>query len=307
MSGLVIVTGEEEFLKERAAEDEAQNTLSARILRFWADDLEAYLETSQVPSLLGEPRVFVLLGAKEIPALPAGKEDLLVVVASGKAKLADPRAKRVLNFPELKAFDDKNEYIPWILKEGRRIGLDLENVAPALFVNCGKSLRKISSEIRKLAVLASNGTVSTEDARSVMCFSADLTPKGVVDSVCDGNPARALAFYDKLMELGDETGWILAYMQRHVLQQLRMEELHAQGLPAGDIAKVLDVHPFVFRKMMDARLGLWSSPSLRSSFETLCSLELAHKRGSPSAQFGIEVEIVRLSEEARNVHRARGN
>lgn len=305
MPELVIVNGEEEFLKDRAAEDEAEAHLSHQVLRFCPEDLQDYIESSQTVPVFSVPRAFIYSGAKEVPELPCGPSDLLVVVSKGSTKLSDPRAKRVLDFPELKAFDDRNDYIPWILKEGNRIGLDLENVAAALFVNSGRSLRKISSEIRKLAVLSSNGSVTVSDARSVICFSADLTPKGVVDSVCEGNTSRALAYYDKLMEAGDETGWIIAYMQRHVLQQLRMERLHAAGVASGDAAKSLGVHPFVFRKMKESRLGLWTDESLRFGFEVLCSLDLMHKTGSSSAGPGLEIEIIRLSEEARNVDRAR--
>lgn len=305
MPELVIVNGEEEFLKERAAEDEAQAHLSHEVLRFRPDELPDYIEASQTVPVFGAPRAFILFDSKVVPDLPCGSSDLLIVVSKGSAKLSDPRAKRVHDFPELKAFDDRNDYVSWILKEGNRIGLDLEHVAGALFVNSGRSLRKISSEIRKLAVLSSGGSVSAADAKSVICFSADLTPKGVVDSVCEGNPSRALAYYDKLMEAGDEVGWIIAYMQRHVLQQLRMERLHASGAPAGDSAKILGVHPFVFKKMRESRLGLWSEESLRCSFEVLCSLDLSHKSGSPLAGPGLEIEIIRLSEEARNVYRAR--
>lgn len=252
--------------------------------------------------MFGGSRSFVVLDADEVPPMPVGDDDVLIVSSSGK-KLEDPRAKRVLNFPKLKTFDDKNEVVAWILKEGKARNLDLSRIAGALFLNCGIGLRKLDSEIEKLSVITRSGAVAPEDAKSVMCFCADLTPRYIIDAICDGHTARALAFYDRLQEKGDETGWTIAYMQRHVLQQLRMEALHLSGAPHSEIASNLGVHPFVLKKMMDRRLGLWARSSLTAGLSTLCDLDIAHKRGNPCARYGLETEIIRMSEEARNVKR----
>ncbi|KKK91970.1 hypothetical protein LCGC14_2707600, partial [marine sediment metagenome] len=242
------------------------------------DGLPMYLDESDMRPLFGGRRVFIVKGAKEIPPLPSG-DDVLIIVSASKKKLKSSNANRIHNFPKLKTYDDNNEVISWILKEGARLNIDLSRVAGALFVNCGRSLRKISSEIGKLAILSPTGAVAPQDARSIMCFSADLTPKSVVDSVCEGRPAMALAFLDKLQEGGDETGWIIAFLQRHVLRQFQMESLNEAGVPQTEAASRLGVHPFVYRKMSESRLGLWSRSSLFSSVEKLRELDVAHKRG----------------------------
>ncbi len=308
MPQLFLINGEEIFLKERAARDEAVSSLADSVSEFiLPDGLADYEAESSSFPFFGRRRAFIVWDASSVPILPVGEEDFLVVVSTPKAKLKDERAKRVLEFPRLKAYDDKNEYLTWILKEGRGLNIDLSKVASALFMNSGKSLRKISSEIRKLAVLVPSGEVSPEEARSVLCFSADITPKEVVDSICEGNPAKALAFLDKLQERGDETGWVLAYLQRHVIQQLLMERALELKVPHSEAAKLLDVHPFVYKKMLDSRPGLWAQSSLATSLNTLCDLDLSHKRGDASAKLGLEVETIRLSEEARNnVKRIRG-
>ena len=149
-------------------------------------------------------------------------------------------------------------------------------------------------------------TVSPELAKLVLCFSADLTPKQVVDSVIDGDVRLALAYYDKLQEKADETGWIISYMQFHVLQQLRMEKLHKKGISQTDAAIKLNVHPFVYKKMLEKRLGLWTSESLLNSVSALCDLDLEHKRGNKTARLGLESEIVQLAEESGNVQRVSG-
>lgn len=309
LSELVLINGEEEFLKERAALEEARSSLSASVFRYSEPDgLGPYLEEAQLTPLSGEGRVFLLFDVSAVPELPSGDKDVLVCVAASKKKIKDLRAKRSHNFPKLKSFADNNDVIRWVLKEGDALNIDLSRVAGALFVSSGGSLRKISSEIRKLAALTPpKGIVSAETARSVLCFSAELTPKSVVDAICEGNPVKALAFYDRLQEGADETGWVIAFLQRHVLRQLRLASLRAEGLDSDRIAEQLGIHPFVFRKVHEPMLGLWSVGSLARSSGTLMDLDVLHKGGHVSARIGLELEIVRLSEEAReNVEQRNG-
>jgi DNA polymerase III delta subunit len=303
---LILINGDEDFLKERAVKDEVSCSLLESSEYDASINLNQYLDDISIKPFNHSSHVFILWNAKEIPVqLPAGESDILIIISTPKIKLTDSRAKRIHNFSKLKAYDDKNEYLPWIIKEGERLNIDLSCVASALFVSSGKSLRKISSEIMKLSVIASAGVITPADAKSVLCFSADLTPKEVIDSICEGHPAKALAYLDALQERMDETGWILAYLQRHVIQQLRMEYAASHGISQTEIAKLLNIHPFVCKKMFESRLGLWTMDSLITSYNMLCDLDILHKRGDGSARTGLEIEIIRLSEEAKNVKRIR--
>lgn len=288
---------------ERAAEEVASASLPDFVLRFQEKDgLGEYEEEASCRPLDGSRRAFIVW-ATSVPRLPPDP-DVLVVVS--KKKIDYAKATRRLEFPKLKTFDDKNEVVGWIVKEGERYNIDLRRVAVGLFVNSRKSLRKLASEIRKLSVLVPSGPVGPEDVRSVIPFSADLSPKEVVEAVCEGHPVKAVAYLDKLQEGTDETGWAIAFFQRHTIQQLRVERLRASGLAPRDIASRIGMHPFVFQKVVEPRLGLWSHDSLKRSVVELCRLDLAHKRGDSSAAVGLESEIVRLSEEAKkNVKRSR--
>jgi len=290
---------------ERAAREEAASMLADSVQEFRDKEaISAYEEEISCRPMGGARRVFIVW-ASELPRLPL-EPDALVVVSKKKIEYLHPA--RRLDFPKLKTFDDKNEVVAWVIKEGERYNIDLKRVATGLFVNSRKSLRKLASEIRKLAVLVPSGPVGPEDVRSVLPFSADLTPKEIVEAVCEGHTIKAITFLDRLQEAADETGWVIAYLQRHVIQQLRVELLSASGVSPGDIAKRIEMHPFVFRKSVEPRMGLWSPAFLKSSLEELCRLDLAHKRGSSSASVGLEAEVTRLSEEAKkNAKRSRGN
>jgi DNA polymerase III delta subunit len=223
-----------------------------------------------------------------------------LVAAKGKT-IHSARAKREVEVKKPKPYDDGAEYVRWILKEGERLNIDLSMIAVALFWNCGTDLRKICSEITKIKVLVGpGGTAEPSLARRVMCFSAELTPKHVIDAVCEGHPAKAIAFYDRLQEGGCETGWIIAYMQRHAIQQLRAELLLKSGHTVEQVAAAFGSHPAFVRSNILPKLGLWSISSLRFSLDTLCSLDLKHKRGTDVSRWGLEPEIIRLSEEAKH-------
>ena len=289
---------------ERAARDEARMSLASEVIEFhFPKDEERYTYETQTSLLNPAARAFIVWGAKEIPHLPSNENDTLVFVC-GKKPIPDVRAKRTVSFPKLKTYDDNNEVLRWILKEGERLNIDLSRIASALFVNSGNCLRKLASEIEKLAAVTPPGSVVTpEVARFLICFSAELTPKEIIDAICDGHTAKALAYHDRLQERNEETGWILAYMQRHVLQQLKLESLHERKVSADTAAERIGIHPYIYRKVLVPRLGLWTKKSLAMSLGTLCDLDVAHKKGDDSSKFGLQLEIIRLSEEASDVKR----
>ncbi len=303
MPTLVLISGEEDFLAERAAHAETSFVLPDAVGHYrLPEDLALYRDEAFKPDVLNHRRsVFVLWDAKTVPDLP--ENDSTIVVVS-KKKIDDKRAKKSLEFPKLRTFFDNNEVVRWIVKEGERHKIDLTRVAGALFVNCGNCLRKLASEIEKLAAITPAGAaVAPDDVRSVLCFSADLSPRLVVDSICEGQTSRALAYYDKLQERADETGWILAYMHRHVLSQLRTNLLANLGVSSDRAAQVINVHPFVFRKGLWAQRGLWTEASLRQSVHEFGEIDVLHKRGK-DVTCRLEFEIIRLSEEARTCRQA---
>lgn len=307
MGAMTIICGDDEFLKERAAFDVALSALSSDIFHFrlpeQTDDLSDALDL--VP-MDGRSRTIIVWGATKTFAIP-DDADVIFVSAKGKT-LTDVGAKRVITVKKPKEYNGGEDYVRWILKEGDRLNIDLSRVASALYLNTGTDLRKICSEINKIRVLTDPGGVAEPAvARGVMCFSAELTPRHIVDAVCEGHPAKAIAFYDKLQEGGCETGWIIAYMQRHVIQQLRAELLSASGTPSDQLPSMLNLHPVVFRNTVMLRMGLWAVSSLRDSLATFCNLDLLHKRGVDVSRWGLEPELIRLSEEAKHNVKRRGN
>jgi DNA polymerase III delta subunit len=170
-------------------------------------------------------------------------------------------------------------------------------------VNCGERLRKLSSEVEKLATITPrDGTVTPDIARSVLCFSSEISPKDIIEAICEGKTAAALTYMDRLQDSGDETGWILSYLRRHVLQMIRLKSSLSSGVDETIVSESLGVNPFVLKKFLMPLQGLWSMESLISSAETLSSVDEMNKTGSGLPEYLLECEVVRLSQEAMNVH-----
>lgn len=275
---ILIIDGDDEFLVERAAREEATSYLSSvESLEFFLpknlDSFQEYLNTS---SFEDERRSVIIHGATSIPDIMS--DDLLIFMKIGQ-KLDSQKFKIVA----IRTPKNENEILQWILKEGERFNIDLTRVANALFVSCGSCLRKIVMEIEKISVITQRGVVVTpEEAKSVLCFSSDLKPAQMLEAILEGNSAKTLAYFDKFDENND-IGWILSYMHRHILQALQFKKFPNSKVPF--LAKELS----------------FKIKSLSRSVDTFCELDGLFRSGKPSARLGLSFELLRMAEEIKNV------
>lgn len=224
-----------------------------------------------------EKKVFLVYGDKDIPDFPRDNEDTIIFVTS--KKVATKSFDEVFEFPKLKTYSNKNEVVDWIINEGKRLKIDLSTISNALFVTCGGCLRKLASEIEKLSSVAEGGKVSVTQAKELVSFSVELSPKEVVEGICEGNVRKALTYYTFLQERKDETGWIIAFLQGLCSTSLKYQLLHDSGIDDSEVSKVLGMHPFVLKSSIAGRSYLWKKDALSSSFSDLCEMDFLHKSG----------------------------
>lgn len=209
---------------------------------------------------------------EKIPVLPQNSS--IVIVSAGK-NLKSEAAKLVLNFPKLKS----NDVVDWIIEEGTSRKIDLERVAGALFVNHGTCLRKIASEIEKLSIISelSSPVISPEEARSIMCVSAEISPSLIVDSISNGKSANVISILSKLQS---NLSYTISYIFKHLISVFESEIFNA---PVNSRVSHL--------------MKKWKKSSLQNSLKTLSDLDIALRRGDPSVSFRLEFELLKLSEE----------
>lgn len=300
----ILIFGEDEFLVERSVRSETESLLPDLVFKYkFPEDLNNYINESQSSPIEDLKRIFVVFGAKGQFDLPVRDSDNLIVVCDSYVKWFD--FNKIIEVPAVKFTPDGKEVIRWIEKEGESLTINLNKVSTALFLNSGNCLRKLSSEIEKISLVVSkNSIVKPDDIRGLLCFSnSEISPRSIVESICNGQTSRALAYYDKLQERADETGWIIAHLLRMILQQIKLENI-TSDFSDIEAAKALDCHPFYYKRQLSQRKGTWSKDTLLCSFRKLCSLDLLNKRGLPLVENSLIIEIISLSEGAlKNVIR----
>jgi DNA polymerase III delta subunit len=293
LPSLILINGQEEFLKEEKAFYEAKASLCDSIEIYRGGDTSSYEDYISMDRLDGSTTAHIFIGFKEVPPLPSS-EDLVIVTSKG-SDLENPRSNKVFNFPKLKTYGKNNEVVSWIKNRGESLGLDLSLFANALFMSNGHNLRKIDSEIKKLFLISESETLTPDIFKSVVSYTNNLTPKEIVDSIISGNAKRAIIFYDKLQDQGEETGWIIAFIQRMLIQQIKLEILCSSDLDDFQMSEKLGISTYAFRHLK-TRQGSWELGLLKTVFEDLCSIDLLHKSGNQSSKPLLEQIIIKLSE-----------
>ncbi len=282
-----LVFGEEEYLIERNSEEIVKSFLSGNTKIINAEKVKS--------TFLEGYEIIHVKNCKIIPEI--NFIDSINYVISFIPKAVPQKNLPYIYYDQqkLKSSEYRNEVIMWILNEGKRHKIDLSKVSGALFVNSGNSLRKLSSEILKLKTLTAEGEmVSPDVAKSLLVFSNELTPKSILDAICEGNTKKAIAFYDRLQDAKNETGWILAYLQTFVVQILRARYMTAKGMK--DIPGALSISGYIYNNFVSPHLGKWEDDLLKDVLRNLNDIEKRHKSGRNNADFLLELEIFRLSE-----------
>lgn len=286
---VTVIQGNDEYLMERAAHDEASSLLVDRII---TANFNGFSYDDELQSIEYENMCYILKNCNDV--LDLRNSDFCFIHVMNTGITVDPKkANKIINIDGVK--NNKKDVIAWILKEGERFNIDLSRVAGALFVNSGNRLRRISSEIQKIRTLVNDGEVVSPDlAKSVLCFSAELTPKNVVESIQHGKTSLALSFYDRLQESGDETGWILSYIHNFVVQLLRIKMMNR--LSIKNHSNVLSLNQFALDNYLIPHIDKWTIEELKTSAQNLSAIDLANRSGSFTSGLLLELEIARLSE-----------
>ena len=296
-----LIEGDDEFLIEQLAESIARGSLGDSAIRYNWDNLSDFWDESTKTGL----RNHIIYGAEGIPDTQT-PHTVIICALPGKSVLRSEKADKRHFVSKPKVQGDRNEVIPWILKEGQRRNNDLSRIAGALFVNTGIRLRKLASEMDKISDLVPAGSVVTpEMIKPIIVFSAELTPKLIIDAIQEGRTAAALSYYDKLQEKADETGWIIAFLHRFVIQMYRIHIAKEAKKSDKQIAQILEVTDFVYTKFIEPYSGLWKPQSLQESVVRLARLDVQNKQGLADVTPELQTEIIRLAEEARNATRSK--
>lgn len=166
----------------------------------------------------------------------------------------DALAKAVAKNGEVLRYDlpKKYELAKWVARRGRAHGLHMTpQAAKHLLSVSGNDPERLEKEIEKLAAYCRGGEPGVEDIDAVSTPATEVRIFDLMDAVGARDQRKAFALLESLYAAGEDANAVLFSLKRHVGLLDRASQLGEAD--QGTAAKVLRVHPFTARKLLEQR------------------------------------------------------
>jgi DNA polymerase-3 subunit delta len=261
---VVVLTGEETQLKERALQDLFSRLAGGvpggfDLSRFDGAEAapEAFFAAAFAPSLFAGRRMVVVRRAEEAPwlsllprYLPDLPESTTVILLAGPGRDGKNALERVLqaagsagrryDFPALR----RREVAPHLQAEAKRRGLALSLQAlEALQDRAGNDLSLLTGELEKLAAYLGPGATRVEaaDVVAVVGRTALENSFAFVDAVLTRDTGAALAVLQDLLAAGETPQAILAQLAAQFRRVVLVKALQAEQWPGPKLLRPLEL------------------------------------------------------------------
>ena len=227
---------------------------------------------------------------------PAPEADL--VLLGKKVGARDRLRAAVMKSGEVHTFEQPTgkALVKWVVGRAGELGLDLpEDVARDLIRRCSGDKQRLATETEKLALYVAGAAPATEKDVNALC-PPDVQSNifTFVDTLAAGDRAAALKLLEDLIS-ADEPPLRVTYMVRRQFRLVaRARALLARGASYGEVARELEVPPFVVRKFEEQARGL--DENLERALTLILDLERGLKGGSDLGdELQVELAVLKLS------------
>jgi len=182
----------------------------------------------------------------------------------------------------------------WIRSRAATKGVSMAPGAVELLATCvGANLRLLDQELEKLATyLGGQGTIGRDEVERLVSSVQEANVFHMVDALGSRNGRRALQLLRRLLSDGEHPLYLLTMITRQFRLLLQARELDAQGVPLPDMARQMEVQPFVARKCLEQALR-FRPADLRTIMGELLEVDVGIKTGRRDGPLAIELFIVR--------------
>jgi DNA polymerase-3 subunit delta len=186
--------------------------------------------------------------------------------------------------------------VRWLVGHAKEQGLDLpEDVAEDLTTRCSGDKMRLLQETEKLALYVGEGTANHDDVAALCPPDVQSNIFAFVDSLAAGERDRALGLLEDLISTGEPPLRLTFMIRRQFQLVARARALLDRGAPQKEIASILEVPPFVARKLDELGRKL-DEEDLEYALATIRDLESGLKGGSNLPdEFQIEITVLKLS------------
>ncbi len=292
--------GEEDFLiKERIEELKrgiADHSFNLELIDAENPDKERIVTALRTATLLGGEKLVILkhadLGRAEweeiIPALSSMPASVTLVIW---AAALDKRSRiyRLLDeigeVHEFKPFAEweQDQVVSWIVRRVRDSGKKIDqSAAVCLKEVCGNSLRKLDSEIEKLATFVGEKERILEEDVMALASPGEINTFALSDAVASKDLRRALSAFRILCRNRGDLFQILSLLATQFRTMLQIKSVPGGKSDPGRIARTLGASPYFVRKCLE-KSHLFSADELREDLELLLEADLKLKSGEPQS------------------------
>jgi DNA polymerase III subunit delta len=186
--------------------------------------------------------------------------------------------------------------VRWVVGHAKGLGLDLPvDVAGSLIERCSGDKQRLVSEMEKLALYVAGRPTTGEDVEALCPPDVQSNIFAFVDALAAGDRARALRLLGDLISTGEPPLRVTYMVRRQFRLVARARALFERGASQGELARELNVPPFVTRKLEEQARGL-SDEDLEEALSLVLNLERGLKGGSDLGdELQIELAVLKLS------------
>ena len=223
----------------------------------------------------------------------------VIAIFDGKGAVGTPLGK-VLNehayvYESKKLSPYKGDIEKWLIKEAHSAGKSLDkNLARAIQNAVGNDLYALRRALTKVILHCDGDYIHKDDIRAVLIHTASTQTYELTNAFGARNMRKVLFLVDRFYRHEDDPTLLLSSaLLKHVERLIRAKSLLEYGLDSGDAAKVLGMHPYLFKTSLMPQLKEWKLPKLLDCFDGMCEIDILLKGSGLNKRVLLENVLVR--------------
>jgi len=308
---VVFIKGDEPFFRDRLLQD-ARSHFRSR--GYEMEDLDGFstseseiVDTLDSVSLFGAKKFVVIRNTdklkgkkKALCAYVADPSDSVVAMFVGKGAVATPLGKALeggaLTYESKRLSPYKGDIEKWLEQEAAASGKGLTtDLARVIHNAVGDDLHALSRALKKVVMHCDGKLISMGDLRAVLLKTAGSQVFELTNAVGARDQRKALHILDSFYRTEDEPALLLcAALLNHTERMIRAKSLLEYGLDAGDAARVLEMHPYLFKTKLVPQIKEYKLDELVDMMEHLCEVDITVKGSALNRRVVLEEFLVRF-------------
>ena len=216
-----------------------------------------------------------------------------LVILDGDVPRASPLLDALKDKGQLRRFrpPERGALPGWVQRRAQGLGLRIDKRAVALLTDLvGDDLRRLASELEKLAAYAAGQPVLEEDVRALVSGAWDVNVFALVDAIVEGRSAVALRLLRRMLTQGQTPAYVFAMIQRQYRHLAIARAMVDTGSSERRIGEQLGLSGYGLEKLLE-QTSRYPLPHVRAAFRHLLEADAAIKRGVYEEELALELLV----------------